>query len=302
MSETPILTLQPRRRYESRVEVRADEAKPNVYWFTISTERQASDGGILIADGMDASEFLKRPFVFHMHDATSIMGRCVDLKRSKEGWDASVELLPDDELKPDALHFVRVMRRYGLAAASIGFVVTDYDGSPDAKELAKYGATGGGWIGRKWKLREWSIVSIPADSGADMHAADPFMRIKDSHERRAVRATYALIGARSMMEVAKMGDETTTTNDAAGGVADTASSGTRADDMAAMMEQITAQNAAIMGELGSIKEMLTKMASEETTEKEEADGEPALEVEGEKSAKVNADWWARLAELQASTK
>lgn len=296
------LKLQPRRRYESKVDVRVDEAKPNVYWFTISTERQASDGGILIADGMDASEFLGRPLVFHMHDPTSIMGRCTDLKRSKDGWDAAVELLPDDEMKPDALHFVRVMRRYHLAAASIGFVVTDFDGRPDAKELAQYGASGDGWIGRKWKLREWSIVSLPADSGANMHADDPFMAIKDSHERRAVRATYALIGARSMMEATMSG--TQTTNDTPGGVVNTnPATETRAEDMMAIMEQMTAQNAAIMQELASIKEMLAKMASEESTETKETttNDKPALEVEGEKAAKMNADWWARAAELMATT-
>lgn len=288
-SEAPTLTLKIRRRAETPI-VRADENSENVIWFTISTERQASDGGILIADGMDAKEFLGRPIVFFQHNYTDIVGKCVNLKRSKEGWDAAVELATQSEMSPEAWRCVSWMRRNKIGAASIGFVCTEVDWEPEAAELAKYGATGRGWIGRQWTLREWSIVTLPADPGAGMHS-DPFMAIKDGDERRAVKAAFARAQATRYVE-----GETMTTNDSAttSGSAVTQATfttGAREADPAVIESLTTIQTmlSAQADKIDTLTALVQSMAegepADEAEEETTADPEASAGMEGEKAEK-----------------
>jgi len=58
---------------------------------TISTETIDRDGEVLIAQGMDATEFNANPVVFYNHDYAQPIGRVTDLRRSEKKIDATIE-------------------------------------------------------------------------------------------------------------------------------------------------------------------------------------------------------------------
>lgn len=160
-------------RYREIYKDRADVQVDRVRTFIITTSRMASDDGVLIPDGMDASEFDRRPVALWAHDEWRLpIGRWLNRRRittPENGWEADVEFAPP-EVSEEADDVFRFLAWAGFGAASMRFRVLD-GGNPTPEEMVLYSMPRYGWIGRKWVLKEISICNIPADAGCLMVSA-----------------------------------------------------------------------------------------------------------------------------------
>lgn len=129
------------------------------------TETVASDGGILRAKGLDRSRYMKNPVVKWNH-SDEIIGRTVKLTMSddKKAWDFDVEFM-GPELSEFADQKYRWAKAGFLLGASAGFMVTEFEELSD-KKRQELGLPRNGWVGKRWKLHELSMVPVGADEDA----------------------------------------------------------------------------------------------------------------------------------------
>ena len=174
-------------RMATTFKVRGDADDGRTLTFQIATERVALDRGIILADGADFSRYTGdagNPIVLLGHDHGEPFGHTTRIARNAQGWEADVQVSPDDELSPAGQRWFRRLKRLGRGAASVGFTVDD-SRAPSEVERRTHGDRLE-WVGTKWTLLEWSIVAVGADPGALMHSA--------TDEGRAFRRAMADVG------------------------------------------------------------------------------------------------------------
>lgn len=177
--------------YQGRA-VRGAAVDPDrVRTFIVTTSRVASDGGVLLPDGMDATEFERRPIALWSHDTRNDgIGRWLDRRRittPEDGWEWDVEFAPAESSELGDRVF-RFLSWAGFAGASIGFENLEDSSRPTPEEVVKHKLGKWGWIYRRWKLREISLCHIPADAVCLMRALDG----EPQDLRDAARAIYAI--------------------------------------------------------------------------------------------------------------
>lgn len=273
------------KRFATACRVRdAADSKPEdrVLTFTIQTERIALDNGVLLADGIDAEDYMRNPVVLANHKQWSLpIGSTTRLARleGENGWEADVKFLPAGT-NEEADKTYAVYRALGHGAASVGFNVLERSAPPTEDEQKKYGVGPGHWVGKRWKLIEWSIVTIGADPGAVMHAGGA--------EGRALRRAFAAIGverASALMAPAEARTVTGSTmraEDAAAEQTDNDSAESGDDSTVALLKQIVDALDRQQSMLAEIHTAMTAMDDDESME----------ENEGEKSA--DGEFVARL--------
>lgn len=148
---------------------RVSAKSEKVLTFRGTTESVASDGGVLIADGVDFSRFEKNPMVQWDHGMRSeipVVGRAVDWRydATARAWDFDVEFASDES--DLAARVYRLAKAGFMPAVSVGFQVTERDDNPPEEERRKYDLPRWGWIGRKWQLHELSMTVVGADPAA----------------------------------------------------------------------------------------------------------------------------------------
>ena len=136
---------------------------------TISTETIDRDGEVLVAQGMDSSEFDKNPVVFYNHDYAQPVGKVTDLRRGKGKVDATIEFAkrPDDFEGAYFPEFVESLVEQGVVKGiSVGFLPQP-GGVRKAtqKDREDYGDNVR-QVFSKWKLLEVSVAPLPANSTA----------------------------------------------------------------------------------------------------------------------------------------
>lgn len=263
--------------------VRSGEEGTRTLTFQIATERVALDRGIVAADGADFSRYMGdsgNPIVLLGHDHGEPFGHTTRIARNANGWEADVEVAPDDELSPAGQRWFKRLRRLGRGAASIGFTV-DESRAPSEAERKAYGDKLE-WIGTRWTLLEWSIVAVPADPGALMHSG--------TDEGRAFRRAMSDAGFERLMEDEAQNDQPgqTARADAPAGEAP-ASGGTT-------LEAVMATLAAIETKLDQVVEIVSADAAEDVVEEPSA----APDIQ-QNHAKVEA-LRAALADLTSALK
>lgn len=136
----------------------------------ISTVDVDRDGDVMLPSGMDAKDFNKNPIVLmqHRRDMPPV-GRAVDIKTTTKHINAKV-IFPERPLwlekaapwPPDdtfALFQAKL-----LNAFSIGFLIDD-EREATQKDIDTFGK-GARRVISKWKLMEFSAVSIPSNQNA----------------------------------------------------------------------------------------------------------------------------------------
>jgi len=136
---------------------------------TISTETIDRDGEVLVAQGMDSSEFDKNPVVFYNHDYAQPVGKVTDLRRGKGKVDATIEFAkrPDEFEGAYFPEFVESLVEQGVVKGiSVGFLPQP-GGVRKAtqKDREDYGDNVR-QVFSKWKLLEVSVAPLPANSTA----------------------------------------------------------------------------------------------------------------------------------------
>ena len=136
---------------------------------TISTETIDRDGEVLVAQGMDASEFEKNPVVFYNHDYAQPIGKITDIRRSSEKIDATIEFAqrPDDFVGSYFPEFVESLVDQGIVKGiSVGFVPQPGGvRKASQKDREDYGESVR-QVYSKWKLLEVSVAPLPANGEA----------------------------------------------------------------------------------------------------------------------------------------
>jgi HK97 family phage prohead protease len=136
---------------------------------TISTETIDRDGEVLVAQGMDSSEFDKNPVVFYNHDYAQPVGKVTDLRRGKGKVDATIEFAkrPDDFEGAYFPEFVESLVEQGVVKGiSVGFIPQPGGvRKASQKDREDYGDSVR-QVFSKWKLLEVSVAPLPANSTA----------------------------------------------------------------------------------------------------------------------------------------
>lgn len=140
---------------------------------TITTESIDRDGEVLIAQGMDSTEFEANPVVFYNHDYEQPVGRITDLRRGKGFIDATIEFAKRPEGFQGSYfpEFVESLVEQGIVKGiSVGFVPKP-GGVRKAsnKDREDYGDQVR-QVYSKWKLLEVSVAPLPANGEALVNA------------------------------------------------------------------------------------------------------------------------------------
>jgi len=140
---------------------------------TITTESIDRDGEVLIAQGMDATEFEENPVLFYNHDYSQPVGKVTALKRGKNKVDATMEFAKRPEGFQGSYfpEFIESLVSQGVVKGiSVGFVPKEGGVRKASKEdKTNYGQEVS-QVYSQWKLLEVSIAPLPANGTALVQA------------------------------------------------------------------------------------------------------------------------------------
>lgn len=135
----------------------------------ISTESIDRDGEVLIAQGMDSSEYDANPVVFYNHDYGQPVGKVTNLRRGRDKVEATIKFAkrPDDFQGSYFPEFVESLVEQGIVKGiSVGFVPKPGGvRKASKKDRDSYGDEVQ-QVYSKWKLLEVSIAPLPANGRA----------------------------------------------------------------------------------------------------------------------------------------
>ncbi len=121
--------------------------------FTITTEAVDRDGDIIVASGMDLTNYRKNPVVLWAHDYRALpIGKCTGIRAVGSSIQAEVQFASHDFAQE-----VKTLVDEGiLKGASVGFLPIDYEPLP----------SGTGYKHLRTQLMEWSICAVPSNPEA----------------------------------------------------------------------------------------------------------------------------------------
>jgi len=135
----------------------------------ISTESIDRDGEVLIAAGMDTTEFDSNPIVFYNHDYAQPVGKVSDIRRGRNQIDATIEFAKRPEGFQGAYfpEFVKSLVQQGIVkGVSVGFVPKPGGVRKASKKDREDYGDDVSQVFSKWKLLEVSIAPLPANGQA----------------------------------------------------------------------------------------------------------------------------------------
>ena len=139
----------------------------------ISTETIDRDGEVLIAQGMDSSEYDSNPVVFYNHDYAQPVGQVTSLRRGKNRVDATIEFAKRPEGFQGSYfpEFVESLVDQGIVKGISVGLVPKQGGVRKASKADKdnYGDEVS-QVYSQWKLLEVSIAPLPANGTALVQA------------------------------------------------------------------------------------------------------------------------------------
>lgn len=186
--------------------------------FTISKEVTDRDGDILVADGVDFSNYKKNPVFLSFHNQHDFpLGKVTNFWVEDKTVKADVYFPPLEELSSDMnnvsekaklVDFAYNCYKTGmLNAVSVGFIAKEYE------EITNKEGFVTGFRILKWELLEFSAVAVPANQDAIAQAVksfgeegkdivDPIERIKDC-ERQIAQCQKEIKEQTDRMQVIK---------------------------------------------------------------------------------------------------
>lgn len=175
--------------------VKTEDIGERTVRFTISKEVVDRDGDVLIARGVDFSNYMKNPVFCGFHNTYDFpLGKVTKFWIEGDSVKADVYFPPIDELSSDPnnvcekaklVDFCYNCYKTGmLNAVSVGFIPKEWEPNKET----------GGYIIKEWELLEFSAVAVPANQDAIAQAVksfgdrgrdiiDPLERIKALEEK-----------------------------------------------------------------------------------------------------------------------
>lgn len=150
-------------------EIKSIDEETRTIWHKISVEEEDLMGDIVRIDGIDTSNFKKKPGVIYGHqyggvDPVPVIGENVGFKKEGKALYAGTKFLPTEGLSQklkDLVNDLWTLNKKKLMGWSIGFKPTEAGPIKD-----KDGKETGGYEYKKSLLLEYSNVIIPANQGA----------------------------------------------------------------------------------------------------------------------------------------
>lgn len=136
---------------------------------TVTTEMMDRDGEVVIAQGMNASEYLTNPVLFYNHDYNLPVGRCLSLERRPTSIVAEFKFAerPDDFVGPFFPEFVASMVGQGIVrGVSIGYTAENGGIRRATPDDRKRWGDSVHTVFNKWKLMEISVAPMQCNPGA----------------------------------------------------------------------------------------------------------------------------------------
>lgn len=124
------------------------------------------DREVLLPSGMNKKDFVKNGIILFNHDPNQPVGTTLALRRSGNAWKATGMIAEGVQLAEDVW---KLIKQGVLKGVSVGFQVEERR-APTAEDKKKFGKTVESVIS-KWKLLEFSIVSIGSNQNALITAA-----------------------------------------------------------------------------------------------------------------------------------
>ena len=135
----------------------------------ISTETIDRDGEVLIAQGMDSSEYDLNPVVFYNHDYGQPVGQVTNLRRGQDKVEATIKFAkrPENFQGSYFPEFVESLVEQGIVKGiSVGFVPKPGGVRKASKKDRESYGDEVSQVYSKWKLMEVSIAPLPANGRA----------------------------------------------------------------------------------------------------------------------------------------
>jgi hypothetical protein len=136
---------------------------------TVTTEMIDRDGEVVIAQGMNASEYLTNPVLFYNHDYNLPVGKCLSLERRPTSIVADFKFAerPDDFEGPFFPEFVASMVGQGIVrGVSIGYTAENGGIRRATPDDRKRWGDSVHTVFNKWKLMEISVAPMQCNPGA----------------------------------------------------------------------------------------------------------------------------------------
>ena len=153
----------------SFLEIKSIDEEKRILWHPITREVEDRMGDIVRIDGMDASEFMKKPGVLYGHDYRSmnpipVIAEGVGFEKDGDKLYAGTKFLPVEtpgmsQALKDLINDNWLLQVKKLLGWSIGFIPTKWDAMMENGSFMGYDF-------QEWKLLEYSSVIIPAHQDA----------------------------------------------------------------------------------------------------------------------------------------
>jgi HK97 family phage prohead protease len=141
--------------------------------FIITTEDVDRDYDKVMQDGIQLNHFGNNAIVLFEHDHNKPIGKVVDIKRTKNGMQATIEFMPADNPQFGQLAegVYQACRDGYIKTTSIGFLPLEFERTTD--ETRGAGTFDAGVDFTKIDLFELSIVSVPSNPYALIQQTGP---------------------------------------------------------------------------------------------------------------------------------
>lgn len=154
------------RSFITKLDVVADADSTRQLRYTITTDAVDRMQDVISADGWDLKSYLQNPVVLWGHDHDLVIGKAIDISRTGNGLDATVQFQPSDMpiVGPWADYAFRSGVTGFIRATSVGFRPLEWDFTEDEER------GGDDWFPgidfQRQELTEFSVVSVPANPEA----------------------------------------------------------------------------------------------------------------------------------------
>ncbi len=141
------------------------EPKNRSFTATITSDRLDRDDEVLLPLGMDPTEFLTSRTIFWNHNYSMPIGSSLKLTKSERSWtsDAFIASRPDDYVGDYFPDFVWSLIDQGIIkGVSVGFDSVEVR-RPTPADIERWGERIKA-VHSKWKLLEWSIAPLQANT------------------------------------------------------------------------------------------------------------------------------------------
>jgi HK97 family phage prohead protease len=142
-------------------EIKEPKVEQREFTAIISTSDMDLDNEVLLPTGANMKEFKGNPILLFNHDKNMPIGKALSVRKSGNGLKATAKLAEGIDTVDNIW---KLIKQGILKGISVGFLVEERR-APTSDDLKMFGKNVRSVIS-KWKLLEFSVVSVPCNSAA----------------------------------------------------------------------------------------------------------------------------------------